>query len=153
MKKLFLLWIVLAFPAFAHAENALYPIRFQSTGGVEKGAYLAELATTQTQQATGLMFRTHMPRNQGMVFFYPTPHQITMWMKNTRIPLDMVFVDVSHRVSHIHANAKPMDESLISSPEPVRFVIELNGGEAARIGLEKGDELILSKEAHHALFP
>lgn len=103
-----------------------------------------ELAESSMQQQYGLMFRTQMPEDQGMLFIYTPPRPVAMWMKNTLIPLDMVFVDSAGIIRYIHANARPQSLALIRYPYSVRAVIELNGGIAEKASIQTGDRVIHS---------
>lgn len=100
-----------------------------------------EVAVTPAQMQQGLMFRTSLPPDAGMLFVYPQPTVATMWMRNTLIPLDMLFVDAQGRIVNIHERAVPQSLDVISAAAPVRAVIELNGGTAARLGIEPGDRV------------
>jgi hypothetical protein len=100
-----------------------------------------EVADTPNEREYGLMNRSSMPADSGMLFDFEADRPVTMWMKNTYIPLDMVFVDAGGRVTHIAPNAQPLSLDLIESGGPVRYVLELNGGAAARYGLKAGDRL------------
>ena len=102
---------------------------------------VVELAKTEKEREIGLMNRNSMPEDQGMLFDFEETRLVTMWMKNTYIPLDMVFMDEAGRVTHVAANAQPLSLAIISSRGPVRYVLELNGGAAARLGLKPGDRL------------
>ena len=101
------------------------------------------IADTSEQRRNGLMHVESMDINEGMVFIYSQPAEISMWMKNTLIPLDMLFFDTSLRIKHIHRNAVPHSEAIISSNGPVIGVIELNGGAAELFGILPGDRIIL----------
>ena len=107
-------------------------------------AFSVELADTAETRAQGLMFRRDLPAGQGMLFIYPGPQPVSFWMRNTLIPLDMVFVDARGVIRHIHANARPLDETpipgaAVGDPDPDRLmVLEIAGGEAARLGLQPG---------------
>jgi len=101
-----------------------------------------EVATTDQERALGLMFRRSLPENAGMLFLYDRPQPAAMWMKNTLIPLDMVFISAEGRVHRIEANAEPFSLTVIPSEGPIVAVLELNGGEAAKIGLKPGDKVI-----------
>ncbi|MEF2071009.1 DUF192 domain-containing protein [Consotaella aegiceratis] len=101
-----------------------------------------EIADTPDERATGLMNRNSMPADHGMLFEFGESRPVTMWMKNTLIPLDMLFMDEDGKVTRIAVNARPLSLALIPSGEPVRYVLELNGGAAARYGAAVGDQLI-----------
>ena len=79
-----------------------------------------------------------MAKSAGMLFVYDKPQPATFWMKNTLIPLDMVFIDETGTVTRVHAKAKPEDETLIEGGKAVRFVLEINGGLAAPLGITEG---------------
>jgi uncharacterized membrane protein (UPF0127 family) len=100
-----------------------------------------EVTETDAERAQGLMFRTHMPGKTGMLFFYTTPREITMWMRNTYVPLDMVFIRKDGTVHRIEARTEPLSETIISSQGDTVACLELAGGEAARLGLESGDKV------------
>jgi uncharacterized membrane protein (UPF0127 family) len=108
--------------------------------------FKVELAETLAQMTQGLMFRTSLAPDAGMLFDYKQPTVATMWMRNTLIPLDMLFVDAQGRIVNIHQRAVPLSLDVISAAAPVRVVIELNGGTASRLGIEPGDQVI------HAIF-
>lgn len=101
-----------------------------------------ELALDQQAQEQGLMFRREMPPDHGMLFVYDRPRVIAMWMKNTVLSLDMLFVGADGRITRIARRAEPFSEEIISSGAPVRAVLELNGGTADRLSIRKGDRLL-----------
>jgi uncharacterized membrane protein (UPF0127 family) len=101
-----------------------------------------EIAETPAQMEQGLMFRTSLPPDAGMLFIYKDPTIATMWMRNTLIPLDMLFVDARGRIVNIHQRAVPQSLDVIAAAAPVRAVIELNGGTATRLGIKPGDQVI-----------
>jgi uncharacterized membrane protein (UPF0127 family) len=101
-----------------------------------------ELATTDQERALGLMFRRSLPENGGMLFLYDRPQPADMWMKNTLIPLDMVFISADGTVHRIESNAEPFSMAVIPSEGAVAGVLELNAGEADKIGLKRGDKVI-----------
>ncbi|SIS84921.1 DUF192 domain-containing protein [Phaeovulum vinaykumarii] len=107
-----------------------------------------ELADTAADRARGLMFRRDLARDQGMLFVYPAPQNVAFWMRNTLIPLDMLFFDAAGRITRIHENARPLDETPIPGGSAVRFVLEIPGGQARAQGLRVGDRL-----AHPAVTP
>ena len=104
-------------------------------------AFNVELATTPDQQATGLMFRRRMAADAGMLFLYEPGRHVTMWMKNTYIPLDMLFIGPQGRILHIVERTVPLSNELISSKSAVRAVLELNAGTVSRLGISTGDRV------------
>ena len=104
--------------------------------------YHVEIADTPYLRSKGLMYRKSMPKNNGMLFIFEKPQIISMWMKNTHIPLDMLFVDKNGIIRHIHENAKPFDETIISSVVPVNFVIELNAGQVKEKNIQTLNQVI-----------
>ena len=103
--------------------------------------FTVEVAETPAQMEQGLMFRRTMAPDAGMLFDYKQPTMATMWMRNTLIPLDMLFVDAQGRIVNIHQRAVPQSLDVIAAIAPVRAVIELNGGTAARLGIASGDRV------------
>lgn len=101
-----------------------------------------ELAKTGAQKSQGLMYRTDMPENEGMLFLFNSPSKLSFWMKNTLIPLDMLFLHPDGTIHHIHHNAKPQDETSITSKYDSKAVLELNGGTADKMGIKEGDKVI-----------
>src|SRR5437764_13990696 len=97
--------------------------------------FKVELAETPVQMTQGLMFRTILAPDAGMLFDYKQPTAATMWMRNTLIPLDMLFVDPQGRIVNIHQRAVPQSLEVIAAAAPVRAVIGLNGGTASRLRL------------------
>lgn len=106
-------------------------------------SYLVEIADTQEKAMQGLMGRKSMPQDQGMLFVFPQPQFIKMWMKNTYIPLDMVFFNSHNQVIYLYEGARPMDESIISCPWPAQKVLELNAGQIRKQAIQVGDEILL----------
>ncbi len=100
--------------------------------------FSVELADDAGERSQGLMNRPKMATSAGMLFAYPQPQQVYFWMKNTLIPLDMVFADAEGQVLRVHSNAKPLDETSINGGAGVTYVLEINGGLAARLGLGAG---------------
>jgi uncharacterized protein len=105
-----------------------------------------EIADTSEQKAMGLMFRTSLADTAGMLFPYTPPTEITMWMKNTYIPLDMVFIKANGTVHRIAVRTEPLSEKVIASEGECAAVLELAGGAAERLGLKVGDRVL------HGLF-
>ena len=100
-----------------------------------------ELAQTVPQQTQGLMYRRTMPGDAGMLFDFHQVKPIAMWMKNTLLPLDMIFIAQDGTVAGIAERAVPQSEDIITSPVPVLAVLEVNGGTAARLGIKTGDRV------------
>jgi uncharacterized membrane protein (UPF0127 family) len=109
--------------------------------GKETHTFNIWLAQTERQQQQGLMFVRDLPPDRGMLFLSPAPRVFTMWMKNTYIPLDMVFIAPDHRIAKIAANTRPHSLDIISSDVAVAGILELKGGEAARRSLHTGDRV------------
>ena len=99
------------------------------------------LADSPARQAQGLMFVRSLPPERGMLFVHPAPRPISMWMKNTYSPLDMVFIDERGRIQQIIANTRPHSLDLIRSTHPAVAVLEIAGGEAQRLGLKTGQRV------------
>lgn len=97
------------------------------------------VADTPAREEQGLMFLKWLAPDQGMLFPQDPPRVMSMWMKNTLIPLDMLFIDEHGRITYIKANATPQSLDIITHPTPVRAVLELAGGEAARRDIRVGD--------------
>ena len=106
-----------------------------------KFEFKVELAVTERQLSQGLMYRRHLPSNAGMLFDYKMPKTITMWMKNTFIPLDMIFISSDGRVIQIVERTIPFSESVITSKKRARAVLEVNSGTASKLGLSIGDKI------------
>jgi uncharacterized membrane protein (UPF0127 family) len=104
--------------------------------------FKVEVAETPAQMTQGLMFRRSLAPDAGMLFDYKKPTAAAMWMRNTLIPLDMLFVDTHGRIVNIHQRAVPQSLDVIAAAAPVRAVIELNGGTAERLGIEPGDQVV-----------
>lgn len=104
------------------------------------------IADTEPRQELGLMFVTALPSDQGMLFPQETPRIMTMWMKNTLIPLDMLFIDGRGRIVCLIEQAKPQSLEILSCERPVKAVLELRGGEATKRGIRVGDKVT------HAVF-
>jgi len=109
--------------------------------GATRVAFRVELARTPAEHERGLMFRRHLDPDAGMLFLFPRSYVQTFWMKNTLIPLDMVFISTDHVIVGIVANAQPETETIRSVDEPSQFVLELAGGVAAERGLRAGQRV------------
>lgn len=103
--------------------------------------FSVEIADTQASRQQGLMFRDKLAPDKGMLFDFQTERQVSFWMQNTLIPLDMIFIGADGMVRNVHAMARPMDTTPIPSDGPVRYVLEIAGGRAAEIGVKAGDRI------------
>ncbi len=101
-----------------------------------------EVVATEAKIQKGLMFRQHLPTDAGMLFLMGEEKEWPFWMRNTLIPLDMLFIGADGRIATIHSRAVPLDETPISSKVPVVAVLELNGGTAERLGIKPGDKVV-----------
>jgi uncharacterized protein len=131
--------LLAAVPAWALETFGTSELTIQTAAGPQK--FSIELALTDAQMEQGLMFRRSMAPDAGMLFDFKQPTPVTMWMKNTVIPLDMLFLDTSGKIIDIHERAVPYSTDIIASTVPARYVIELNGGTVARLGIRLGDKV------------
>jgi hypothetical protein len=106
-----------------------------------QASFRVEIADTEGERARGLMDRPTLAPDAGMLFVYEHPQPVAFWMRNTLIPLDMLFIGQDGRVRTVHADAVPGDETPIPGGDDIQFVLELPGGTAARMGIAPGTEL------------
>jgi uncharacterized membrane protein (UPF0127 family) len=106
-----------------------------------KQHFTVEVAKTRDQMMQGLMYRRSMPADAGMLFEYDHPQPVAFWMKNTLIPLDMLFIGADGSVLDIHERAVPLSLDSIAADQPVLGVLELNGGTVSRLGIKRGDRV------------
>ena len=109
------------------------------TSGDERIAFSVEVADAPEAQARGLMFRTDLGDNEGMIFSYDGTRAQSFWMKNTPLPLDIIYIGPDRRISNIAAETEPYSLDPVYSVGPVLGVLELRGGRAAELGIEPGD--------------
>ncbi|HOP86612.1 MAG TPA: DUF192 domain-containing protein [Syntrophorhabdaceae bacterium] len=136
----------------------LYPFFVNTSFSGEKGAksgsvifyegknkilcsFKVEFAITEFEQTMGLMFRKSMDKHKGMLFVHKDDEIRHYWMKNTYIPLDMIFIDSNKTVVDIYKDARPLDETTISSKAKARYVLEINSGEADNCGIKRGTKV------------
>jgi uncharacterized membrane protein (UPF0127 family) len=115
------------------------PLSISGSGTVHR--FRVELAQSGAEQEKGLMFRTTMGADEGMIFPMSPPRSAAFWMRNTVIPLDIIFVGADHRILNVAANAVPYDERPLPSSGAVSGVLELNGGRVAQLGIGPGDRV------------
>lgn len=153
MKNIVLTIIALVFfaPVAMGCENhdgldmPIEKLSIQSSSG-KTHEFHVEVANTPQTVMKGLMHRESMAENHGMLFLFPEERERNFWMKNTLIPLDIVFIKTDGTIHHIHENAIPLDETPLPSKGVVRHVLEINGGVAEKLGLKAGDTV------HHEVF-
>lgn len=140
MIRTIFLAIVLALPGQVLAGSCADD-RVDIRGNFGSVRFHVEVADDDGERAQGLMNRPSMPRFSGMLFIYPHPTHARFWMRNTLIPLDMLFVGTDGVIRRIHDNAVPLDETTIDGGGGVVAVLEINGGLAATLGIRPGDQL------------
>ena len=126
-------------------DHDIVPVTITKANG-ETVTLDVEMAVSDEAEERGLMYRTSMPENSGMLFMFEREDIRAFWMKNTLIPLDMVFIRKDGKIVNIHENAVPKDLTPIYSTGPSNAVLEINGGRAAKLGLKPGDII------HHSFF-
>jgi uncharacterized membrane protein (UPF0127 family) len=137
---------VLNEPALAQPQPTLplSDLVIQTAKGPQR--FKVELADTDVSRSRGMMFRTSMAPDAGMLFDFKQEQMASFWMRNTLLPLDMLFIKADGTILNIHQRAIPHDESGINSTGPVRAVLEVNGGTVSRLGIKPGDKV------EHAIF-
>src|SRR6266550_9567630 len=121
------------------AAAELQPLEIATKNGVQ--VFAVEMASTPEEQAKGLMFRRQLPEGQGMLFDFHQEQPTSFWMKNTYIPLDMIFIRGDGRILRIAENTVPLSEALVPSGGPVRAVLEVIAGTAKKLGIAPGDRV------------
>jgi uncharacterized protein len=142
-------WCAIAVAAllFAGHGAAAASVSFEESAltvdaGDGRFEFLVEMAVSPAQRSQGLMFRESLEEDRGMLFDFGQPQRAAMWMRNTYVPLDMLFIDGHGRITQIAADTQPLSDTVIASREPVRAVLELRGGVSAKLGIEPGDRVI-----------
>ncbi|MBT4115855.1 MAG: DUF192 domain-containing protein [Rhodospirillaceae bacterium] len=130
-------------PGSARGQNAVNFPKSQLAIDTNEGRKIfdVELAISDAQQSRGLMFRETMAADAGMLFDYRFAQRITMWMRNTLIPLDMIFIGADGRVINVAERTIPHSEAIIASKGRARAVLEVNGGTASRLGIKAGTKV------------
>ncbi len=153
MKTLLLaLLALMALPALAAEDPAPAPVDFGPAEPLRIDTHngpvdlQVEIADNDEERARGLMYRTGLADDAGMLFDFKTPQKVSFWMKNTLIPLDMLFIGADGHIAAIARNARPKSLRHIPSGVPVLAVLEIGGGRARKLGIERGDVV------HHRLF-
>lgn len=139
------LWVVASFIALcavgigsARAAN-VQPLEIVTKNGVH--VFSVEMATTEQEKETGLMYRKALADGKGMLFDFSPEQEVSMWMKNTYISLDMIFIKADGRILRIAENTEPLSTKIIPSNGPVKGVLEVIAGTAQKYGIEPGDRV------------
>ncbi|MCG8325155.1 MAG: DUF192 domain-containing protein [Thiotrichales bacterium] len=126
----------LALPSYADSRSLVI-----ETAAAGKIRFNIELADTLEKQQAGLMFRDYLSPESGMLFYYRQPRHVSFWMKNTRIPLDILFINEYGEIVKIHRNAEPESLERILSGQKVLGVLEINGGMSDTLSIKEGDRV------------
>jgi uncharacterized membrane protein (UPF0127 family) len=132
-----LVFFILSAPACVGSPR----VEIADGSGTSKAVVKVEIADTATTRELGLMYRQRLDSNAGMLFVFKQPQHLTFWMKNTEIPLDMIFADANGTIVGIVANAEPFSERQLSVDAESQYVLEVNGGFAQRHGIKPSDRL------------
>jgi uncharacterized membrane protein (UPF0127 family) len=135
-----LAFAIVAQAGVARADTVLDPLTIDTATGHH--LFQVEVMRTRDELERGLMFRRFLPKDRGMLFDFKTVEPVMMWMKNTYIPLDMIFIGRSGRVVGIARDAEPLSETIIPSGAPALGVLEVNAGTASAIDLKIGDMVV-----------
>jgi uncharacterized protein len=143
MRRRFLLATFCLLPLLATitslAGAELQTLEIAGRSGVH--AFSVELALTPEEQSRGLMYRRSLPEGQGMLFDFKRDQETSFWMKNTYVPLDIIFIRSDGRIHRIAENTEPLSERLVSSNGPVRAVLEVVAGTTRKLGIAPGDRV------------
>ena len=145
------LTLTLASPSCEAEKQTRAEPAAEGTVAVKLGTetFKVEVAATDRARQLGLMHRKSMPQDRGMLFVFPDERELSFWMKNTHIPLDIVYADRNGKVVSIK-QMRPLDESAVPSDGPSKYAIEVNQGAAARAGVKAGDVISIPEEAREA---
>ena len=142
-----ILWILLAAaPTVVPSGQAAKLDRVIVETAKTERVFQVEVVREERERNRGLMFRQSLPDNGGMLFDYNPPQEVAFWMKNTYIPLDIIFIDATGRIIRIAENTTPLSLEQIPSGGVARAVLEIKGGQSAKLGIKAGDRV------RHALF-
>ncbi len=125
----------------APAKMRIDQLQIEPAAGGQTRTFEIEVADSEQEKALGLMFRTKLGDGEGMLFFYGPEREISMWMHNTYIPLDMLFIRADGVIHRIEVKAEPLSDRVISSGGPIAAVLELPGGAAEKLGIKAGDRV------------
>ena len=128
-----------AFTTFSARAAKIEPLEIITKAGVQ--VFSVELATTEEEKTTGLMYRKELPEGKGMLFDFSPAQEVSMWMKNTYVSLDMIFIRPDGRILRIAEETEPMSTKIISSRGSAKGVLEVIAGTARKFGIEPGDRV------------
>ncbi len=131
--------VLLAAVSVPATAAEVQPLEIVTKSGVH--VFSVEIAQTEEERATGLMYRKELPEGRGMLFDFSPEQQVSMWMKNTYIPLDMIFIRSDGRILRIAENTTPQSEKIIPSGGLAKGVLEVIGGTAKKYGIQPGDRV------------
>ena len=131
--------VVCAFSAFGARAASIQPLEIVTKSGVQM--FSVEMATTEEEKTTGLMYRKELPDGKGMLFDFSPEQEVSMWMKNTFISLDMIFIRADGRILRIAENTEPQSTKIIPSRGPAKGVLEVIAGTAKKYGIAPGDRV------------
>jgi len=125
----------------SQSPAGLEQVSLTVTSSTGKHRFTVEVAKTSEEQAMGLMYRNKLAPDRGMIFPFDPPRDASFWMRNTLIPLDMIFVRADGSIANIAANTVPYSEEPVRSDGPVAAVLEIAGGRSAELGIKSGDKV------------
>ena len=143
-RRLFAVFLILWCSTATADDAALAELGIVTASG-ERLSYAVEVADTPAERRLGLMHRLKLPPDRGMLLWYAEPVDVRVWMKNTYVALDILFIDAGGRIARI-AEAEPLSETLIPSDGPVRAVLEINAGQSAARGIAPGAQIVFPPE-------
>ena len=131
--------LMLAGSALAQTETPEQHELVITTRDGERHSFLVELADEPAERARGLMYRRSLPEGEGMLFDYGVEQPVSMWMANTYVPLDMLFIEADGAIESIAERTTPLSRRSIESADEVRYVLEINAGLSDKLGIQPGD--------------
>lgn len=117
-------------------------LRFRNPDGSQSPEIYCEVKSTPSTRQVGMMYRKELRENRGMLFVFPREERRAFWMKNTYVPLDIIYLDSSRKVVSVVRNARPLSQSSLPSEAPAMYALEINAGLSKRWGIEKGSVLV-----------
>lgn len=140
---MFIRAVVVFFLAAAFADT--HSLIYITNSRQESIPFYVELAITPQAQTKGLMYRDFLPKQHGMLFIEQSPRHVSFWMKNTYIPLDLIFIDENQKIVEINTRFDVLSKTNTESRQPIKYVLEINAGEAKALNLSRGDRVDISQ--------